>query len=216
MMHYRSGLNMIPLIEWYRANPDEGVFLLEVAMGAISGQMANIDADGATSMMFHVVPHVMDFDPPSGDFGLGFFGNALEGGAYFVRDAALGELCYLCELSAADGGGARMIEPKDGYRIALYLEPLGLYAQSECGTFASATLDEGARTLAVEFTADSAALSDRLRLKLTKTAPARPGSGLAVDRAALARGASGRPPAGAGPPPALHLRPAAAPPAAPR
>ena len=23
-MHYRAGLNMIPLIEWYRANPDEG------------------------------------------------------------------------------------------------------------------------------------------------------------------------------------------------
>jgi len=90
MMHYRAGLNMIPLIEWYRANPDEGVFLLEVAMGAISGQMANIDADGATSMMFHVVPHVMDFDPHSGDYGLGFFGNALEGGAYYVKHESLG------------------------------------------------------------------------------------------------------------------------------
>jgi hypothetical protein len=31
-MHYRSGLNMIPLIEWYRAHPDE-LFLLEVSIG---------------------------------------------------------------------------------------------------------------------------------------------------------------------------------------
>ena len=49
-MHYRSGLNMIPLMEWYRTHPDE-LFLLEIAMGAISGQLTNIDEDGATSMM---------------------------------------------------------------------------------------------------------------------------------------------------------------------
>ena len=31
---YRSGLNMIPLIEWYRAHPDDSA-LLQIAMGAI-------------------------------------------------------------------------------------------------------------------------------------------------------------------------------------
>ncbi|KAL3907316.1 MAG: hypothetical protein SGPRY_010213, partial [Prymnesium sp.] len=81
-MHYRAGLNMIPLIEWYRAHPDD-LLLLEISMGAITGQMANIDADGATSMMWHALPHVMDFDPHSGDYGLGFFGNALESGSYY-------------------------------------------------------------------------------------------------------------------------------------
>ena len=40
-------------------------------------------------MMFHAVPHLLDFDPHSGDYGLGFFGNALESGAYYVRDPAL-------------------------------------------------------------------------------------------------------------------------------
>eukprot|EP00965_Chrysotila_dentata_P046046 1530218-Pleurochrysis_carterae.AAC.1 len=65
---------MIPLIEWYRAFPDE-IFVLEIAMGAITGQMANVDAaTGAPSMMFHAVPHMLEFDPHSGDFGLGFFG----------------------------------------------------------------------------------------------------------------------------------------------
>ena len=100
-MHYRSGLNMIPLIEWYRRHPEEGTFLLEVAMGAISGQMANIDPrTGATSMMMHMVAHSLAYDPHSGDYGLGFFGNALESGAYYVEDPTLGPLCFLCE-----GGG---------------------------------------------------------------------------------------------------------------
>ena len=101
-MHYRSGLNMIPLIEWYRRHPEEGTFLLEVAMGAISGQMANIDPrTGATSMMMHMVAHSLAYDPHSGDFGLGFFGNALESGAYYVEDPTLGRFA-LCEVG---GGG---------------------------------------------------------------------------------------------------------------
>ena len=41
--HYRAGLNMIPLIEWYRRHPEEGTFLLEVSMGAMAGQLVNID-----------------------------------------------------------------------------------------------------------------------------------------------------------------------------
>ena len=45
-MHYRAGLNMIPLIEAYRADPDDHL-LLEVAMGALTGQMASIDDAGA-------------------------------------------------------------------------------------------------------------------------------------------------------------------------
>jgi len=41
-----AGLNMIPLIEAYRADPDDHL-LLEVAMGALTGQMASIDDAGA-------------------------------------------------------------------------------------------------------------------------------------------------------------------------
>ena len=49
----RSGLNAIPLIEWYIRNPDD-VFLLEPALGAVAGQMNNIDETGAGSMMLHM------------------------------------------------------------------------------------------------------------------------------------------------------------------
>ena len=47
--HYRAGLNAIPLLEWYRQNPDD-VFLLEPGLGAVAGQMSNIDERGAPSM----------------------------------------------------------------------------------------------------------------------------------------------------------------------
>ena len=137
---------MIPLIEWYRRHPEEGTFLLEVSMGAMAGQLVNIDpATGATSMMYHASPHMRAFDPHSGDYGLGFFGNALETGAYYVVDAALGPLCFLCDATPQEGGGGGgggvAIEPLDAYRIAAYLEPLGLYLQSECGRFSRLVYD---------------------------------------------------------------------------
>jgi len=188
-MHYRSGLNMIPLIEWYRANPDDHL-LLEISMGAITGQMANIDDDGATSMMWHASPHMMSFDPHSGDYGLGFFGNALESGAYLVQSPSLGWLCYLCDTSNVhQAAGALLLTPKDGFRINFFIEPLALYMQAECGTLSSLKFDPTARRIDVNFTADPPCHT--LRLRLTKTSSARPGDhfGVLSPKAPLIRGA---------------------------
>ena len=44
----------------------------QVSMGAIAGQLTNINKDGATSMMWHAMPYIMDFDPHSGDYGPSF------------------------------------------------------------------------------------------------------------------------------------------------
>ena len=79
--HYRSGLNSIPLLEWYRRNPDDfnSNMILEIGLGAQAGTIVNIDPDtGASSMGLHMLPHIMEYDPHSGDFGLGFFGHALQ------------------------------------------------------------------------------------------------------------------------------------------
>ena len=160
-------------------------------MGAIGGQMTNIDpATGATSMMFHATPHMLTHDPHSGDYGLGFFGNSLESGSYFVLDKALGPLCFLCDLtsSTANAASHHHIVPKDAYRIAVYLEPLGLYLTSQCGTFSAVAVGMGsARDLSVTFAPSPHC--KHLRLCLSKTATARPGSGFAVKGAALVRGA---------------------------
>lgn len=233
-------------------------------MGAITGQMANIDpASGATSMMFHATPHVMDFDPHSGDYvctrepgspksqtstrhptrischtssppltshaaphavqGLGFFGNALESGAYYVVDDTLGPLCYLCDVSLHSTTDAPRapnphpnssladhvtITPRDAYRIAAYIEPLGLYITAQCGTLRSLTLGSAATLApheqppapaassgAISISFDADAPCSRLRLKLTKTAKSRPGSGFEVVGGSMVRGAWEVPPA---------------------
>lgn len=222
-MHYRAGLNMIPLIEWYRRHPEEGTYLLEIAMGAIGGQMANIDpSTGATSMMFHATAHVMEYDPHSGDYGLGFFGNALQSGSYFVRDPTLGTLCFLCDFQMekvdASGLSSGLILPRDAYRIAVYLEPIGLYLTSECGTLQSvaapplvtASLSDGSNLTAstaaagtpamIAVTFDANAPCTKLRLKLRKMASARPGLGFGVVGAWEVRGAYEITPAAVGTP----------------
>lgn len=175
-LHYRTGLNMIPLIEWYRANPDD-FFLLEVSMGAQASQLANIDEFGAPSMMLHMLPHVLDFDPRSGDFGLGFFGHTLEAGAYFVQHPTLGALCFQCDL-ANSSDAAIVIDPKDSYRQRVYLEPLALYIQADAGQFASLSLDLESRKLTVTFSQSAQPEGETFtmrRLRVDKVSAQRPG-----------------------------------------
>eukprot|EP01052_Picozoa_sp_SAG31_P003815 SAG31_NODE_150_length_22290_cov_5.975801_31_plen_264_part_00 len=182
-MHYRSGLNMIPLMEWYRSHPDE-LFLLEISMGAIGGQLANIDENGATSMMWHAMPYVMDYDPHSGDFGLGFFGHCLETGAYYVLNETMGELCYQCDVtSSADASVA--IVPRDSFHNRVFLEPLSLYLYAEAGTIDHVKVDLSGRKLWVAF--ESLATANvsnwtfkRIRLRVEKTSSMRPGSDFVV------------------------------------
>ena len=148
-MHYRSGLNMIPLIEWYRRHPEEGTFLLEVAMGAISGRWPTSTPDGRDVDDDAHGGTLLAYDPHSGDFGLGFFGNALESGAHYVEDPTLGPSAFLCEM-----GGGGVLTAKDAYRRAFYVEPLGLYLQTECGEIAAVTYAGATAPLTVAFGGD--------------------------------------------------------------
>jgi len=179
-MHYRAGLNQIPLSEWYRLHPDD-FQLLEISMGAITGQYTNIDETGAPGMMYNSLPHIQEHDPYSGDYGLGFFGISLESGGYFVNHKTLGPLCYLCDISGADlvlsapaaalVGGARAdayggaddanartavsgsFSLTDAYRQRFYFEPLGLWVQSDAGRIDTVAFNLNAKTLSVTFQA---------------------------------------------------------------
>eukprot|EP01084_Bolivina_argentea_P028655 53226_1 len=154
-MHYRSGLNMIPLIEWYRSNPDD-FFLLEISMGAQAGQLVNIEpGSGAPSMMLHMLPHILDYDPHSGDFGLGFFGHTLETGAYYVNHPSYGNLCYQCEI-IADSNSIITFEIMDSYHIRVFIEPLAMYIRLDTGTIHSISMNVNAKTVTVNMDIDSA------------------------------------------------------------
>ena len=156
-MHYRAGLNQIPLAEYFRMHPDE-FGLLEIIVGALSGQLANIAEDGAMSMAYHAHPYIQQFDANSGDYGLGFFGISLEATSYFVIHQKLGALCYLCDLSsktdngaAAAGGFRGTIVPRDSYRQRIYVEPLGLYVQADVGVFDAVEVDLAAKKIVITF-----------------------------------------------------------------
>jgi len=174
-MHYRSGLNAIPLIEWYKRNPDD-VFLLEPALGAVAGQMASIDENGAPSMMLHMEPHILDYDPHSGDYGLGYFGCSISTAAYYVRHPDLGPVCYLCNLATV--GNAVVMTPTDLYKRRVYLEPLGVNVELFAGSISSVSFDNSAKKISITFrneAADEYTYKTR-RVKLDKMAESRPGT----------------------------------------
>jgi hypothetical protein len=58
-----AGLNAIPLLEEYRARPRGNAHLLLRSLGALAGQLTNIDAQGAASMAFHADPALLQHDP---------------------------------------------------------------------------------------------------------------------------------------------------------
>ena len=185
-MHYRAGLNQIPLMEWYRRHPDDAQ-ALEIAVGAISGQLSNIDETGATSIYFHAYPHMMEHDAYSGGYGLGFFGISLEASSTLVVNAQLGPLCYLCDLTE-QGAGWYTLAPRDAYRQRVYLEPLGVFLQADTGTISTVTMNQTAHQIVVTFEAVAATPAkfqsyNVLRLRVDKVSmpdAKRPGSNFTV------------------------------------
>ncbi len=177
--HYRSGLNSIPVIERYRAHPDD-FWLLQVGVAGILAPLPNIDSQGAPSMAFHTHPFIHAHDPNSGDHGLAFFGSSLNAAAYLHNHTTLGPVCFLCDLAPPAGDGVLTILPRDTYRVRAYLAPLGLWLVAEAGLLESVALNAAARTVTVAFAPAAAAAAaaglpappyDKLRLRFEQAAP---------------------------------------------
>lgn len=133
--HYGSTLNAVPLFDSFRRNPAD-MHLLRVAYGGLMGGITNIDQQGASSAAFHSWPDKMDWDPYSGDYGMGFFGHAYAAATYLVDDPTLGWLGYGGNL--LETGETIRIAPKDGARSRLFIAPAGLWLTLEASKFAEA------------------------------------------------------------------------------
>ena len=207
--HYRSGLNSIPVIERYRAHPDD-FWLLQVGVAGILACLPNIDAQGAPSMAFHTHPFIHAHDPNSGDHGLAFFGSSLNAGAYLHNHTTLGPLCFLCDLAPPAGNGVLTLTPRDTYRVRAYLEPLGLWLVAEAGLLESVALDVAGRAVTVSLAPGAAAAAaaglpsppyDNLRLRVEQAAPTDRGFAFTLKEPAgaqVVRGAYQFPPAAGG------------------
>ena len=127
----------------------DDLYLLRLAVAGITNCLPNIDADGAPSMAFHLYPFMLEYDPYSGDHGLGFFGHAMNVGAYAVAHPRLGWLCFLCALAPAAPAASDVytITPHDSLKVRAYVAPLGLWLELQTGSLTSLTVDRAAKRL---------------------------------------------------------------------
>jgi hypothetical protein len=189
--HYRAGLNSVPLVERFRAHPDD-LYLLHVGLGGVTNVLPNVDETGAPSMCFHTNPWIMDQDPNSGDWGLAFFGSTQGAGGYLVNNSVLGWTCHLCDAIAAPAAGGAAsspvtVVPRDTFHARVYVEPLGLDLRAWAGAFSNVTVDFTSRTVTVNLEAPgSPSAIAAHNAELARAAP-RPSEGvLAVPFAASA------------------------------
>jgi hypothetical protein len=151
--HYGSALNAVPLFDAYRRDPAD-LHLLRVAYGGLMGGITNVDRDGFASAGFHSEPDVMDWDPLTGDYGMGYFGHAHAAATYLVRDPTFGWLGF--GGTVAEAGDTVAIVPHDGARTRLFVAPAGQWIMLAAGTIARAEWQPARRRIVLTLDAASA------------------------------------------------------------
>jgi hypothetical protein len=160
--HYGSGLNAIPLLDEYRAHPED-LYLLRAGYGGVMGPLSNIDEKGFASAAFHSFPDKMAFDPYTGDYGPNFFGHAINTATYVTHDDAMGWLCFGGNVEERRGVVKATI--LDSARNRVFVAPLKLWLTLDAGRFASVEFDPAKRSVRVHLAAATAHVAEaRLRL----------------------------------------------------
>jgi len=168
--HYGSALNAIPVLAEYRSHPDD-FYLLRVGYAGAMGALANVTTDGFGPSAFHSYPSTLRIDGYSGDYGPGFFGQAINAATYVTHDPEFGWLAFGGNLSQQ--GDRITVQPVDAARTRLYLAPAGLWLTLDAGTFEAVTLAGGNVSVRLS-PADSHTPAARLRLEQPGAASAAP------------------------------------------
>ena len=142
--HYGSGLNALPVLSEYRSHPDDD-YLLRVGYGGVLGPLTNIDQSGFASVAFHTFPSTLKWDAYSGDYGPNFFGHALNTATYVIHHPEFGWQAYGGNVQTV--GDWVQVQPRDSFRMRVYLAPRGLWLTLDAGTFDS--VEVNAKTHAV-------------------------------------------------------------------
>ena len=148
--HYGSALNAIPLLTEFRDHPTD-FHLLRAGHAGMMGALANVTEDGFAPAAFHSFPSTLAIDGYSGDYGPGFFGHAVNTGAYLFDHPEFGVLAF-GGVAESDSAGVTL-RPTDSARMRVFLAPVGLYLELDAGRFESVRLD--ASTGAVTVRLDS-------------------------------------------------------------
>ncbi|KAI8176026.1 hypothetical protein K4K51_006969 [Colletotrichum sp. SAR 10_75] len=184
--HYGSGLNSLPMLHYYERNPSD-FNAIRVAFAGNTAPLSNIDEEGCPSAAFHSFPEHLEWDPYTGDYGLGFLGLGLGQTLYIVNTEKYGEVVFggnVVESTAI----SVVAEPRDAVRRRVFVADLGLKISLSAGAIGTVTCDREGQTvkLSVSQAASDAALKASSAIVwLTQTTG---GAAFAVTGATQARG----------------------------
>lgn len=163
--HYRTTLNAIPALRQFMQDPDD-FYLLPPSIGSATLHIAMIDSDGAAAMGLHLDPAILEIDPYSGDFGIGFYGHVQLQASYFIMHREHGPLCFLCDVfTASNRSQTFSIAPRDSVRRRIFVEPLGVLLEVAAGRLIAASIDVSAGTVDLVLGPDG--IASKFRVSLT-------------------------------------------------
>ncbi|WQF85749.1 hypothetical protein CDEST_10763 [Colletotrichum destructivum] len=191
--HYGSGLNSLPMLHHYERNPAD-IDALRVAFAGNTAPLTNVDAEGFPSAAFHSFPENLDWDPYTGDYGLGFLALGLGQAVYIVDHERYGDVVFGGNVvvgpdDATTAAAAVVVEPRDAVRRRVFVAGLGLKVSLSAGAIQTVTYDRAGQTLKLVLSpaASEAALrANSAVVWLTQTTSA--GTKFTVPGAALSRG----------------------------
>lgn len=161
--HYGSGLNAIPILDYYRAHPADD-YLLRVGYGGTLGALTNIDCEGFASAAFHSFPNTLKWDAYTGDYGPNFFGHALNSATYVVNHPEFGWQSF--GGNVVRKGDTIKITTLDSMRARVYIAPFGLWLTLDAGNFAHVEINAKNKTIRVGFApATDETANARLRIE---------------------------------------------------
>lgn len=145
--HYGSGLNALPMLEWFEQNPTD-IYLLRVGYGGNSGPLSNIDQDGFASASFHSWPDTLAWDAYSGDYGPNFAGLVMGSGTYVINTSELGPVAFGGNLAVAADGSIE-VSPRDAVRRKVYLAQYGIRVTIDAGSIEKLVVDRGSSQITI-------------------------------------------------------------------
>lgn len=167
--HYGSGLNAIPMLDHYRSNPDDE-YALRVGYAGGNAALSNIDRDGFASAAFHTYPDTLKWDAYSGDYGMNFFGHAMNAATYVVNIKDFGWQAFGGNLKITGENGEHIsVKPLDSMRQRIYIAPAGLWLTLDAGTFECVEIERKAAAITLKLSPATASTKiARLRIEHTK------------------------------------------------
>lgn len=142
--HYGSGLNAIPMLDHYRSFPQDEHYL-RVGYAGGGAALTNIDQEGFASAAFHSYPDTLKWDAINGDYGMNFFGHAMNAATYVADMKDFGWQAFGGNISVK--GDRVTVTPRDSMRKRIYIAPFGLWLTLDAGTFESVKIDRSSRTV---------------------------------------------------------------------